>query len=88
LWRDTVSDPGMALQDELDAAGAGFVQLRRALRAVAVDRVEIEGGGTKLMVRERRRVGVEDGLLVEGDVVVEELAKEGHTGRHRRDCPG
>ena len=67
---------------QLDLSGAQVIQLRGALRPIAVHAVKIECSGAEV----RRFLGVawfeQQGSWVERDIVVQELTQEGDASRH------
>ena len=65
-------------QQELGGIRA-VVQIRRAARAVGVERFEVDGRVTRVAQRQRHRPGGREGA-VGGDVVGHELTEEGPAG--------
>ena len=63
---------------------AGHVQVRAHPGAAAEHRVQVEGGGAGVGRDQRVLRDAQLGGLVEGDVVVDELAHERRPGRHHR----
>ena len=77
-WRPTLCGTRLQVQ----AVGLVERGRERILRAVAVQRVEVELGRARLQERRRRDIGaLHQRALVEGQVVIEELAEVRKPGR-------